>query len=497
MNASERIADRHLREVDGLAPASGMRPLTVGLVADAAWAASPAGQHVLACAVNLLSRLTETVTRLMLAIPAVPVVVPMPYGHAVGTLRDALAAIPPWAVGNEVSVEIVEQVSGADMVLSLGPPPATPAGAPVLCAIADRWRLWVGLREHLPPDVEVRASATPLGPYLAASFLVGEVFKTARGVVRGRAIQSLGYSLWTGATGEWPALEAGPELAGHTLPPFYLVGAGAVGQGVAAILGATPLSGAYVVAIDDDHHDRTNLNRCFVAGEGDVGNAKVQAVARYLGRSPIVCLPHEGTVVQYVQKPKPSLQADLARAEADGRYGTVVSCVDRGTSRQDIQGLQPSLIIGGSTVGLSAKTNVYDFSPGTPCLACHNPPEKDGERLRELERLLRAMSREEQDAYLRAHVPDPGPILEHLAAERCGTVGEAMLRDIATASPREFSVSFVSMAAAVLAASRLFSRLLFNGADRDRPGMTSIAFLKGSVLDADLAVDATCPRHAH
>jgi hypothetical protein len=189
------------------------------------------------------------------------------------------------------------------------------------------------------------------------------------------------------------------------------------------------------------------------------------------------------------------LQADLARAEADGRYGTVVSCVDKGTSRQDIQGLRPDLIIGGSTVGLGAKTNVYDFAPGTPCLGCHNPAEKDGEQLRELERLLRGMSRDEQDAYLRTHVSDPGPILEHLATERCGSVGEAMLRDIATASPREFSVSFVSMAAAVLAASRLFSRLLFAGADRDRPRMTSIAFLKGSILEADLAVDASCPRH--
>jgi hypothetical protein len=146
-------------------------------------------------------------------------------------------------------------------------------------------------------------------------------------------------------------------------------------------------------------------------------------------------------------------------------------------------------------VALSAKTNVYDFSPGTPCLGCHNPPEKDGERLRELERLLRGMPKKEQEVYLRAHVADPEPILEHLAAERCGTVGEAMLRDIATASPREFSVSFVSMAAAVLAASRLFSRLLFGGADRDRPRMTSIAFLKGSILDADLAVDAACKRH--
>ena len=495
MNTDERIADRHLREIDGLAPVSDMRPLTVGLVADPAWAASPAGQHLLTCGVNLLCRLTETVTRLKLAIPPVPVVVPMPHGQAAGTLREALAAIPAWAVGTDVSVEVVEEVADADFVLSVGPAPASAAGRPILCAIADGWRFWVGVPEEFPMDAKVSASATPLGPFLAACFLSGEVFKAARGVVRGRPIHSLGYSLWSGALGTWSELGPAPDLAGHSLPLFYLVGAGAVGQGLAAILGATPLAGGYVVAIDDDRHDRTNLNRCFVAGEGDVGNPKVQAVARYLGQSTIVCLPHEGTIAQYVSKPKPSLQADLARAEADGRFGTVVSCVDKGTSRQDIQGLRPDLIIGGSTVGLSAKTNVYDFAPGTPCLGCHNPPEREGERLRELERLLRGMSRHEQIAYLRDRGVDPEPILQYLADGRCGSVGEGMLRDMATGSPREFSVSFVSMAAAVLLAARLFSRILFGRADADRPRMTSIAFLRGSVLDTALAVDATCGRH--
>jgi hypothetical protein len=51
------------------------------------------------------------------------------------------------------------------------------------------------------------------------------------------------------------------------------------------------------------------------------------------------------------------------------------------------------------------------------------------------------------------------------------------------------------MAAAVFLASRLFSRLLFDAADVDRPRMTSIAFLNGSILDTALAVDTSCKRH--
>jgi molybdopterin/thiamine biosynthesis adenylyltransferase len=442
MNTDERIADRHLREVNGLGSAADMRAVRVGVTADPAWAGSPAGQHFLVCLVNLLSRLTETVTHIHLVIPPVPVLVLMPYGRAAGDLGSALAAIPAWAVDKEVSVTTGATVTGVDVALCLGEPPAFLGSIPALCAIADGWRFWVGTPENMPEGVRVSASGTPLGPFLAACVLAGEVFKKARGMARGRPITSLAYSLWSGHTDAWSSLDAGPELAGHTLPPFYLVGAGAVGQGVATILGATPLAGGYVVTIDDDLHDKTNLNRCFLAGTTDVGHAKVLAVSRYLRESPVVCLLHEGTIAEYVSKPKPSLRPELDLAEAEGSYGTVVSCVDKGKSRQDIQGLRPKLILGGSTVGLSAKTNVYDFVPGTPCLGCHNPAENDGERLRELERLLRGMSPAEREVYLRAHVPNPGPILEYLADGKCGTVGETMLRDLATTAPRVGQLRF-------------------------------------------------------
>src|SRR5712664_3242093 len=90
------------------------------------------------------------------------------------------------------------------------------------------------------------------------------------------------------------------------------------------------------------------------------------------------------------------LRAELAQAEVEGRYGPVVSCVDKGKSRQDIQGLHPRLVLGGSALGLSAKTNVYDGVPGTPCLGCHTPAERDGDCLRELEKRLRALAPAEQ-----------------------------------------------------------------------------------------------------
>lgn len=365
----------------------------------------------------------------------------------------------------------------------------------MLCAVADGWRCWVGVPAQFPRDVQVSMSRTPLGPYLAASFLASEVFKRARGVTRGGPIQALGYSLWTGTDGAWSSLDAGPPLTDLELRPFYLVGVGAVGQGVGQIIGAASFARGCVVAIDDDRHDKTNLNRCFLAGYADVGDPKMDAVTRYLKGTPIQCLPHVGTLIDYAAKAKPSINAELGRAESEGRYEVIVSCVDKGKSRQDIQGLRPRLIIGGSTSGLTAKTNVYDFAPGTPCLGCHNPPEKDAERLRELERVLRAMSREEQIAYLRERGVAPEPILQYLADGTCGSAGEGMLRDMATGSPREFSVSFVSMAAAVLLSARLFSRVLFGGGDIDRPRLTSIAFLRGSILDAALAMDASCTRH--
>ncbi|MDW9819527.1 hypothetical protein GOB25_31775 [Sinorhizobium meliloti] len=122
-----------------------------------------------------------------------------------------------------------------------------------------------------------------LGAYFAATVVAGEIFKMSEGLLKGCFVDDNAYSLWTGPQGHWEELCDGPRVDGQTLPDCYLVGAGAVGQGVIQVLGACRLAEAYVVTIDHDHHDKrgTNLNRCFLAGVGDILKPKVDAVGRY------------------------------------------------------------------------------------------------------------------------------------------------------------------------------------------------------------------------
>ena len=490
----EEISDRHLREVAGLAPARASATVRVAIHAQSA-ARTAAGQHISICVVNLLGRRTDLVSSINLDLPKTSTKTILPNGARGGDLAGALSELVSWGVGEEVSVEMVQGGGVADLHLCIGDDVEAPAASTVLYALADGWRCWVGTASFLPQGAVAFRSTNPLGPFFAATLLAGEVFKRSRGTTRGRWIEDAGYSLWTGESGSWNDLRDGPEIAGLDLPALYIIGAGAVGQGLINLIGSGGFQSAYAVTIDDDAHDKTNFNRCFVAGIGDKDVAKVDAVKRYRGFTGLGGFEFRGTLADYLRSPRPGLREDLALREARDEYECVVSCVDKGSSRQDVQGLWPRILIGGSTLGLGAKAILYDLANGTPCLGCHNPPEKDGENLRKLEQQLRAMDSDQQRAFL-AELPEVDEVLAYLAgSEGCGSVGEAALLGLATRGAREFSVSFVSMAASVLTAARLFARLLFEDApERSLPPMTSFAFLNGSIDHGGTSVDHQCRR---
>lgn len=490
---SEEISDRHLRAVDGLAPVSAKVEFRVRILSRSA-VTTVAGQHLAICLVNLLCRMTDLVSAIDIDVPIAKTLVASPNAVPGHDLAEAMRSLVAWATGDEITVDVTPGDRRADICLCIGDDVRAERGAISLHALADGWRAWVGTVDRLPKDPTAFTATNPLGAFFAASILAGEVFKRTRGITRGRFIEEFAYSLWSGETGNWAELKDGPPIAELSLPPLYVVGAGAVGQGLINLIGASAFGSSYLVTIDDDIHDITNFNRCFVAGVGDKGDPKIDAVTRYRGLTGIGGIEFRGTISAYVRSVKPGLRSDLAEREARDVFNCVVSCVDKGSSRQDIQGLWPNILVGGSTLGLSAKTIVYDLANATPCLACHNPPEKDGERLRKIEQHVRAMSAQEQREFL-AGISDIDEVLDYLAgSSRCGSVGEASLRAFATQADREFSVSFVSMAASVLVASRLFARLLFgrHAHESELAPMTSLAFLNGSIDHARTSIDSQC-----
>jgi hypothetical protein len=164
-----------------------------------------------------------------------------------------------------------------------------------------------------------------------------------------------------------------------------------VGNALAYVLANIETNGSYIVPIDDDEYDTTNLNRCVLAGTQDVGQSMVQVLASRLKEAGIDTFPFHGLLKDFLKDARVGLRSDVAHEIDDGLFPLVLSCVDKGAGRQDIQGLHPDFLFGGSTLDLQAKTNFYAGEPGAACLGCFNPRQDQGEAMRAMERDLRSM----------------------------------------------------------------------------------------------------------
>lgn len=484
------ISDRHLRHVEGLLDEAQNGAAVVRIQVSSAWSNSVAGQLLVSCLVNLLCRQVGIVRRIEIDCPAQPLRTWLPVAGA--TFSEAMVELSRWAVSDGVDTIIGPTDIRPDICVLIGLDERAPIPkcANTLLAVGAGWKAWVGNLEKAPCNVD-HTSPNPLGPFLAAALAAGEVFKISRGVKRGRYLTADGYSLWSGQTDcDWARLTDGPEIEGCSLPPAHLVGAGAVGNNLAYILASARIADAFLVVLDDDIYDSTNLNRCLLAGRVNEGQVKVDAVSVALTSAGLQTFATGSTVSQYLNSTRSGLRADVAAAVNDLRFGLVLSCVDKGTSRQDVQGLWPDVLIGASTVDMDARTNFYALRPGTACLGCHNPAEREGVRLRELERQLRQLDAAQLVEFCSRQALSLVDVREYLSGVRCGGLGESAVRALASSPPREFSVGFVSLGAALLLAANLFRRVVFQAAER--ADMTVLNFLNGGMIDAGLSIDDNC-----
>lgn len=489
-----KISSRHLQSLEGLADASQVRKIRVSVRVASVWASTSAGQHLLICLINLLCRQTDLIEDIEVVCDEYPLKVICPGDLKQHQLLQSLRALVAWAVGNEVGIRFPSAPTRADITISIGCPDQLALDWPSdsLFVIASGWLAWIGIEEYAPRGI-VTTKEDPLGPFLAASIAAGEVFKRARQAVRGSPIKAAGYSLWSRASSEnWSELEDGPALRGRILPPLHVFGTGAVGHALIYTLTASALEDAYFVLIDDDEYDTTNLNRCILAGKCDVEHGKVHAVEDHVKRTGGDANAFPCTVQEYLVAPKPSLRPDVADAVRDFRFDLVASCVDKNISRQCIQGLWPALIVGASTLGLTARSNVYNVDEGTACLACYNQAETEGEKIRLLQARLRAMPPHERRGFLLEQDLPADAIEAYLSAPECGKVGEAELREFALKGSPQFSVGFVSMTAGVLMASSLLKLGIFERLGECTLSMTAFSFWNGRLQPSALSIDAGC-----
>jgi ThiF family len=494
MSDTDEFAHRHLLSAEGLQEAAPVETLLVRIVIGAEWAGTRAGHLLASCLVNLLVRQVKLVREIAVTAPTNPRLVQMPYGDSSAEFPACLVPFGSWATNSAVSVTVQPNSRPADLTIFVGDCPASSDSSlgRALCVIGDGWRAWIGVPERAPHRV-IPSSTNPLGPFLAAALTAGEVFKASRGIRRGRYLTSNGYSLWSeSASPDWDTLTEGPSLAGAVLPPVHVAGVGAVGNALAYMTMYLELAQAYLVLIDDDHYDKTNLNRCLLAGWADRDEPKVQAVARALRTTGVGAFPFEGTVKSYLGDARLGLRADAAREANEIDFQIIASCVDKGISRQDVQGLWPRLLIGGSTVNLQAKRNVYNARQGAACLACFNPKEGDGEKIRSLKDKLLQLSTADRSEFLKDNGLNAKAVEEYLSGAPCGGLGEAALKDFATRIPPQFSAGFVSLGAGLLLGGALL-RTTVSAETASRPSdMGTINFLNGGLLGTPFAADDAC-----
>ena len=491
MSIDPEIGRRHMLGTDGLAAQPNAMHQYVRIVISQDWANSVSGQLIAECLVNLLARQVGLVEQLEIVLAAVPLLIQPIIKGVWQTLADYLVAVGEWAVGMKVRTGDNSSPHEADHTIVIGRATTLDSAKTIAC-IADRWKAWIGELKNVPND-RPSPSLNPVGPFFAAALAAGEIFKRTWGLRRGRFLDNHAYSLWKNSmTSVWEELDAGPALIELHLPPFVLVGAGAVGNALAYVLTHLENRDMYPVLVDDDVYDKTNLNRCSLAGTEDLNQEKTVVLASRLEEAGIASFPFSGDLKRFVNDGRVGMRADVAEEIGAGVYRMVVSCVDKGDGRQDIQGLHPQWLLGGSTFDLHAKTNVYAGERDAACLGCHNAREHQGEAMRAIERQLRAMSHQERASFLTEHGLEVAIIEEYINDSQCGHLGRAALMDFVSTPPPEFSVGFVSLGAGVLLAASVFRKLLSGETVPLASGMTNFNFLNGNLGEGSLARDPQC-----
>lgn len=446
------FGNRHQGNLDGklqLPTGSGRVRVSAGV----AFASTQGGQHLLWMLVNLLARQYGVVTAIEIAVPPVDLrSATAPFGSS-SNLPSTLMETAKIVAAGQMEIENASPTDERHCVSveCVGVPDS------VWVATADGWNLHVGpidVPGHLP------TSSLSIGPYFAASILAAEVFKTIRGYdPKRRRVEPVFMSLWSfGTYDDAMRLPTAPKKI-KPIPLPYLVGAGAVGQAVAATFISSCVGPARMILIDGDEIDDelTNLNRYCLAVAADRSRNKAELVSDYLSRVGVESYPFPETWAKYVQSGSHGgLPPEIRAAERDGRYEYIISCVDVNPSRYDLQKMWPRLIFGASTLGMSATVQLYDLSADHECLMCANPLEPDGWTLEGELKRLQQLSEIEREAEARRVGLDSTLLNAHLHDPKCGTLGEAELKRFQPSTSRhDWSVGFVSVGAGVMLAAAL------------------------------------------
>jgi hypothetical protein len=321
-------------------------------------AGSLAAQTTALTAVNLLGRLFR---RLIIVAPAgVGVQHRLPFIQ--GQFAAALAAFAG-RVHPDVRTELRVEPPADGIVLHVSDPDAVAGPGRVYCE-GSGWLARVA--RHPLPSLST-ADENPVGPLVAASLGVAELFKLVLGDVLTSVVpaEEIAFSSLTFKVGD---LDVGPPLRHVQLPESVLVGAGSIGSAFLWGLAHLPDASGKLTITDPDRLKRHNLDRAILVLDGVAAHEPEKAPwARDMMKPwtpKLDITPFSGTISQYVD----SLPHDY-------RLPLAISAVDSIESRRDIQDALPERILNASTGPTKIEVSRHHILGEGPCLYCLYIPE--------------------------------------------------------------------------------------------------------------------------
>ena len=176
---NSRSANRHMRgDSEGRLKNLRPGPRSVIVRGNPEYLSQYAGQHLLQLTVNLLARQYEVITEILLDVPSIPVLDNVfPEAFIVsGELQSQVLGFAKAIAGDEISISALPSSNiVSDCIVYIGT--FDPGKSSVFCvsAVADGWRF--DCATHRRTQETEGMDSNPAGPYMAACFAAGTVFK--------------------------------------------------------------------------------------------------------------------------------------------------------------------------------------------------------------------------------------------------------------------------------------------------------------------------------
>ncbi len=200
-------------------------------------------------------------------------------------------------------------------------------------------------------------AANPLAALAAACLGVSDVFKHLLRLRpdRGAFFDSLSFSLFSY---ECNAEDPGPPIPSEISLELGIVGAGAIGNGIAYGLRRLPIRGRTWI-VDPQRFGQENRGTCVLMGPDDVGQPKATKVAEVL-RGRIAATPFVDTFQQF-----------STRINREAWWPSVIVCgVDNPEARHAVQDIWPDVLIDGAIGDFGCQVSRHPWGPDTACVRC-------------------------------------------------------------------------------------------------------------------------------